>query len=228
MINFNQKGFTIVELLIVIVIMGVLTLVVMVNFQSGRRSQELRQAGTELQQNIRLAQSYTIGGNSIKYCSVGSNQNPQQPCSDDTNCGSGTCKLGVPLGGYGISVNSTQSYKLFADTTDNQFYEGSIIDYLIIDKFLIKNDISIAEFKFDDEGVIIPGNNRQLDITFFPPVGTVNFYYDEGEARDSINNQLFTNVQILIKSDYVKNYCRTILINRISGQVSESKSDCNL
>ena len=123
----GQLGFTLAELLIVIMIIGLLTTFVMVNFQRGKRSNELRQAGTELFQNIRLAQGYSVGGNSIYYCVEGSDSNEFGSCVDDEACGgfSGQfdyCKNGVPQGGYGINISLPSSYSLFANTDYENFY----------------------------------------------------------------------------------------------------------
>jgi prepilin-type N-terminal cleavage/methylation domain-containing protein len=113
----SGAGFTLAELLIVIALIGVMTTIVIVNFRRGNYSNDLRLAGTELLQNLRLAQQYTIGGSSILFCSDNSVTCPTEGADCTTN--SAKCKSGVPQGGYGIRINSSSLYTLFGDVTDN-------------------------------------------------------------------------------------------------------------
>ena len=54
MIKNSQKGFTLVELLIVMFIIGVLLVVVAVNFDKGKRTNDLKAAAIDLEQSFRL------------------------------------------------------------------------------------------------------------------------------------------------------------------------------
>ncbi|MBU0598594.1 prepilin-type N-terminal cleavage/methylation domain-containing protein [Patescibacteria group bacterium] len=230
----NSRGFTLAELLIVISILGVLTLIIMVNFRSGTRSNELRQAGLEFSQNLRLAQSYTIGGNSLMFCDESSPEIVRyNECivPDDTPCDTGICVNTVPRGGYGISIASTENYWIFGDKKNNNYFDGDIYDFGVVYKDLSYKSLHIKEIKLGEEDAIIPNDtDNRIDVTFEPPTGIIHFFVGGAggqEAEDS-SGDLINKLEILITSDYVTSYCRKISINRISGQISEVQSECSL
>jgi prepilin-type N-terminal cleavage/methylation domain-containing protein len=72
-INLPQSGFTLMELLVVISIMGLVASIFIVNFAAQRGPRNLRIAQNELVTNIRKIQSYTLasrtspGGKGVKY-----------------------------------------------------------------------------------------------------------------------------------------------------------------
>ncbi len=222
--RFSNRGFTLTELLIVIAIIGLLTIVVMANFQHGRRVQELRAAGTDLLQHLRLAQSYSIGGNSVNFCQAGSAANELRPCSDDTYCGGTGCIKGVPRGGYGIAISSQERYQLFGDTSSNHVYDDATDDYLVIDEYIGKDNIYIDSYRID--GVLFEDpDSKFFDVTFEPPTGKVLIYLDQVEYE--VDSELPTVVEIMVASSRVSGQCRLISLNRISGQISEANSNCN-
>ncbi|MDP2684071.1 MAG: prepilin-type N-terminal cleavage/methylation domain-containing protein [bacterium] len=244
MINKNQKGFTLTELLVVIAIIGILLILVMVNFSRGNRSTELRQAGNNLMQDFRKTQSYSISGNSVRYCDEISTDYKYNPCDLDTYCqnpdgAQGACILSVPGGGYGISIQSRDNYSIYADTyfvdgsvpespVAHNYFDGTGIDYEITNRNYTLDGIHISEYKLGDNPTVAPNSTvNRLDIVFSVPEGKANFYLNFVEALDTMG-QPINNLQILISSDYVSGSCRKISINRISGQISESQSGCNL
>jgi len=229
---FDHKGFTLAELLVVMV--GILTTFVMVNFQRGERSNELKRAGTEVQQNIRLSQTYSIAGNSVHYCSTASDQEVRyRPCNPSAEtCTNGSCITAVPLGGYGVHFDTTTQYVVFGDTYGdpmaNHYYDGVGNDYTVIEKHLSNKGISVARIKFGDDPSFIPAGSNYVDITFEPPTGSVHFYRNGIEARDVDSSQPYITVWILVRSDFIANICRIITVNRVSGQVSETSGPCTL
>ena len=228
----GHKGFTLPELLVVIALIGVLTTFVMVNFQRGERANKLKRAGTEVQQNIRLSQTYSIAGNSVRYCSSASPSDKMfKPCNLDAWCDGGSCITGVPLGGYGVHFDTPTQYVVFGDTYGdpmaNHYYDGVGDDYTIIENHLSNEGISVARIKFGEESSFIPSGSNYVDITFEPPTGKVHFYHNETEARN-LESQLYTTVQILVQSDFIANICRIITVNRVSGQISEDSGPCTL
>jgi hypothetical protein len=62
---------------------------------------------------------------------------------------------------------------------------------------------------------------------FEPPQGTVHFITLDNNGQP-VDNTTITTLSILVSSDYVNGSCRTITINRVSGQISEAQSGCNL
>lgn len=224
----STDGFTLAELLVVIAIVGILTILVMVNFQSGRRANELKRASTDLLQTIRLAQSYSIAGNSIKFCGSSATANQYKPCDLDSYCGGvvGSCATSVPPGGYGLNLQSPDNYTLFADTTKTLYFQNDGSDFSVAMKSLFTQGIHIRQFKLGSEAARAPSPTNILDVTFLPPVGTASIYLNAAVAQSA--GQPVTTVQLLVGSDYITNFCRTVSINRISGQVSETQSGCSL
>ncbi|MFH1207286.1 MAG: prepilin-type N-terminal cleavage/methylation domain-containing protein [Patescibacteria group bacterium] len=225
MIGFlrHQKGFTIAELLVVMAIIGLMTTLVLVNFQAGRRSTELRSAATKLLQDIRLAQSYTIAGNSISYCQGGSTANEYGSCLVATpNCGTpGECKNTTPTNGYGIYIGSQDNYQIFGDTEPDGILNTSV-DYQVIHQDNTSDNIYITGYK-----VYSPSSETTYDPATVPV--SVLFSPPEGTAKLYINNSLntdYTNLDIVVKSTHIADFCRRVSVNLLSGQVSESQGSC--
>ncbi len=61
----SQKGFTLIELMVVITIMGLLTLAVSINLTSGRAARDTRLAVNKLVSDIRKVQSYTLSSRAL-------------------------------------------------------------------------------------------------------------------------------------------------------------------
>lgn len=223
------RGFTIAELLVVMAIIGILTTIVIVNFQSGRRSTDFRGTATKLLQDVRLAQSYTIAGNSISFCQpVHSTANVYHMCQLYTDCGAGAasdaCKNTVPTNGYGVYIGSSHAYQLFGDTNPDGILNPTD-DYQVTDQDTTSKRIEMIRYTMRDQSTatdydLTAATPPPLTIVFSPPEGTPKFYV--GGTEDTTS----TSVDIVLRSDYVTNYCRIVTVNRISGQVSENQGSC--
>lgn len=215
----RRRGFTLLELLIVMFIIGVLTVAVVVNFRRGDRSQNLRQVSTELIQSIRLAQAYATGGNSIKYCSALATTHPYESCQDDAYCGgSDTCITGVPAGGYGIYIDNSFSYLLFANTNTVSYYFDSA-EPVITQKDVLKTGVGVIRYQVGSN-TFAPATSP-LSIVFTPPTGDISFYVNTNVVTEP-------SITLLVKSNFIDDVCRAISINRISNQISEVQTGCTL
>ena len=157
--NFGSRkrksgaGFTLAEMLIAIAIFCILLALVIVNFNKGKRMNDLKQASAELAQNIRLAQNYTLSGKTL-----------------DGN---------VPEGGYGINIAGSGTYDVFADKNNinNDYLMGEgdaeIIGVTFASKFI--SDIRFVAMKIGNDDIITPiiPSDYPINITFFPPNGDV-------------------------------------------------------
>jgi len=100
MFQNRNKGFTLVELLIVVAIIGVLSALVIAGFRAGNRESNLRFAAQNLVSVFKQAQIMASSG--------------KIPAGESD----------PPPGGYGVYIDSLTSYILFADNNDSGDYDG--------------------------------------------------------------------------------------------------------
>ena len=99
-VNNKNNGFTLVEILVVIVIIMILTLVALPYFLQAGKQFALSRSAHKLAQDIRRAQEMSMSAKEFGG--------------------------GVPPGGYGIYFpNDSHNYILFADLDGGQDYDGS-------------------------------------------------------------------------------------------------------
>lgn len=156
-----SKGFTLVELLVSISIIGVLTGLMMANFRGGQQSAEVRLATDILVGQIRSVQTSALSGRLVSICSGGAEDlDVCEPKDPPVSCTGGTCQKRVPSG-YGIrfTTASPSVYTLFYDADDDQRYdpgeELSEAPYV---------STGAARFLSSDAG-------DPLDLVYTPPFG---------------------------------------------------------
>lgn len=95
----KPKGFTLIEMLIVISIIIILTSITVPIYQGSKKQLAIQRAVNKLAQDIRRAEEMAMGVKEFK--------------------GS------FPSGGYGIYFNTPDRYTLFADSNSNEQYDGA-------------------------------------------------------------------------------------------------------
>ncbi len=98
--SFSQKGFSIIELLVVIFIVALLSGLVLVGFFSGQKRYAVSRAAQLLAADLRRAQNFAI---------TGKIQGATVPA------------------GYGLYISSASQYKLFYNNNTNKQYNASSI-----------------------------------------------------------------------------------------------------
>jgi len=133
------KGFTIVELLVVIFIISLISSIYLVNYRKGQKDMALLRAANKLAQDIRNTQNLAI---SAKEC---------QPCGGK-----------VPFG-YGLYLEqSTNSYFIYADTYPGSPATGN-------GKYDSGNDVKIETFNLETGIYIKQISLSPLSVNFSPP-----------------------------------------------------------
>lgn len=193
----NQKGFTIIELLVVLAIMGLFLGAVLVNYARTRGPRNLRIAQNEMVTNIRKVQSYVLSSRNtsegpVKYYVLKfDEENPTQYIlqavqQDYANFSNAVETFNLPTG-ITISAIDTQ-----------QPYGSSTVDS------------RCAQIAFS-----LPFNKMFLDTTCDISGASNSVIRDQG-ALDNLDNSLATITML----DSQSNTTRSVIINGVSGVVS--------
>jgi prepilin-type N-terminal cleavage/methylation domain-containing protein len=122
----KKRGFTIIELLIVIAIMAILSATGFMSYQNARRDAVLRAAQREVATAIRMTQGYALQGKT---------QIDQNTGEDFTPCG------------YGFEFTDEDSYRIFYTKADGSLckddnnYPGGEKE---VDVFVLNEDVTIT------------------------------------------------------------------------------------
>lgn len=195
-----RKGFTLVELLVSMAIIGVITGAMMANFHGGQQNTEIRLAADLLVSQIRSMQTSSYGGRLVSVCSGGANDlavcEPKVPA---VACASpGVCQKRVPTG-YGLhfSAGPSTTYTVFYDTNDDKVYQA---DERLFDAPLV----STGTVALSGSSVGLP-----LDLVYAPPYGQL---YVNGVAGGPI-------LVTLTLTHPKGNLTRHVSVYRLSGKV---------
>jgi prepilin-type N-terminal cleavage/methylation domain-containing protein len=149
----NNKGFTLIEILVSLSVIAILTVIFLANYRGGRQGVDLNLVAQKVASDIRTAQNNSLG--SVLY--GGS----------------------LPAGGWGVHFDTAdKSYLLFADVNNNKVYDDN--EALPTSgglNFAFPADLTISDITGDS----LSGNNShaKLDVTFLPPNPTTRIYWDQ-------------------------------------------------
>lgn len=195
----RSEGFTLVELLVSISVIGVITGLMMANFRGGQQSAEVRLAADILVGQLRAVQTSALSGRLVSVCSGGAQAldvcEPKQPA---VTCDGGTCQKRVPSG-YGIRLSSQapSSFRIFYDTDDDKRYDDG-------EELADQPYVSTAAARF-----VTSDGGDPLDIVFTPPFGKI---YVNGSAAGP------TEVSLTIGHQF-GNMSRHVTVYRLSGKI---------
>ncbi len=170
----NNKGFTLMEAMVTIAIMGIMSAVYLTDYRTTNQKIIVDQAVAGLITDLRLAQSMATNGNSF---------NGE-----------------IPLGGYGININNSSSYIIYADCVNDHIYNSSSVCSSGVEKYLSR-DYST--------GVGAVTSSSLSNITFTPPFASV-----------WINGAQTVNTASIILRYGTDGPSKEIIINRVTGQIS--------
>lgn len=145
----KKNGFTLIELIVSITIIGMVTGLFLANYSSANRRTDLTMTAQKMVADIRLAQSYSLG--LARYGSSGS--------------------LNIPVGGWGVHFDlqsyGSNKYNIFADDDADTLYGGGEADERFGAQVVnLPNNITIQSVSV----------GTKVDITFLPPdpITTIN------------------------------------------------------
>lgn len=197
--NLGARGFTLVELLVSISIIGVITGMMMANFRGGQQSAEVRLATDILVGQLRSVQTSSLTGRLVAVCSGGVNDlDVCEPKSLPVSCTDGVCQKRVPAG-YGIrfSTATPTTYMLFYDTDDDRRYDTG-------EELSEAPYISTGATRFQGSTAGDP-----VDLVYVPPFGQL---YVNGSASGP------TTVSLTLGHQF-GSMIRHVNIYRLSGKI---------
>lgn len=136
----NNKGFTLIELIVVTAIIVLLLGLALPSYRSANKSLALQRAIHKLAQDLRRAQEMAMSATEVEVEGEGV----------------------VPEGGYGLylNINQPNQYILFADFDANQEYTD---ENEKVDKIELEGEVEISDFR------PIDAVGDDLSIVFLPP-----------------------------------------------------------
>lgn len=185
----NKRGFTLLEITVVVAIISLLATIFLANYRGGERQFALKRSAHKLAQDLRTVQEMALSGQ----------RTPPALFGEEI----------FPRGGYGIYFSpDSNSYILFADCNDNKEYDPSGPATSCLEASpAIPYPEKIKDL-FLEEGVKISelSTGPSLSITFFPPDPTITISPPANFATitlsfDNLSRQVYINTAGLIDPD---------------------------
>lgn len=197
MIRRFGKGFTLVEMLVAIMVIGLLTTVSIAQFQSGRQDDALRLAAIRVSDSFRTAQSSALSGTLEQYQNASAYGVRIFKTAADVSCQDG-------------STTVNEGLVLFADANNNGLYDAAtdtIIRCVSLDVDKAHSIVfdSIQEVKTADDSVISSAN---VTASFRRPTSIA--YID--------NDTVMKKITITLKNNK-NNHTKQVVFDRISGRI---------
>lgn len=186
----KNKGFTIFELLVVFFVIGLISSILIVNWQKGEKQYQLERAAQRIAQDIRKTQDMAL--NIYKY--------------RDPWFGWEAINFGVYF-----STSDRDSYILFADPFDFHWRLMSTFD---METISIEGAVEIDSLYSDRGGFWGSGSRSRIYTTFSLPDGFTTLR-DNGLFWNCVS----TTIRIRQKGKSCPQYCKDIIIER-TGRVS--------
>lgn len=207
----KAAGFTLAEMLVSLAIMILLAVTVVVNMNSGKRTEELRNAARQLAADIRSMQSRALAAGEVRACPKGAAiavcENSRAICTSPADC-----KGTVPAV-YGVmATTSATGYVLFAKVDPGKVnYWMESVDEIVSVRPLVPvstKDVEIQEIQ-------VPGAMGPA-----PTVASIGFMRQSGSARIYDGTGVEPGIINIILRHKVSGDPMTLEINRVTGRVS--------
>jgi len=185
----DNKGFSFVEIMIVIAIIGIMTSITLVSLMPSKNAESLNAAAREVASAIKLAQSYALQGKVVQISGI-----------NTVPCGYGFIFPDNGGTNYGIFYNYNPSYKckLLNDDNDPNYvagyrnYGGSSV---IVEPYSLQKGVVVNSINGDTNGTDFPLNSQ---VYYTVPHG--NAYYTLGIP---MNSDIIIELKLSDQSRYV-------------------------
>lgn len=208
-----KAGFTLVEMLVSVAVIGLLAVIVVVGMGSGKRTEELRGAARQLAGDIRSMQARALAAGDVKACP--NTLGVLTICDDSTALcvDPADCVARIPSS-FGINASSTDtSYTLFAEV------EPSTVDYhltkpneVLLNRQLLQGtgqNVIIKSVLTGKPAPLVPKTGG--DVSFTRQNGTTRLYDGSGVEPDIMIFRLWHKMS---------SSTMDVEVNRITGRVS--------
>lgn len=134
--RLNRRGFTLIEILVVVLIVGILTTLLIVDFRKGKMRDDLKQGAMLISESLRKVQNLAMTGRLAE-------------------------SSGQSAKGFGIYINKSLSpneFKIFGDVLNEGYYAPN--DDILIEEGIVKlpNNVNITTI----EATISPANDPAI------------------------------------------------------------------
>lgn len=160
----RPRGFTIIELMVSLSIIGLITGAMLANFRGGQQHAETRFAAEILVARLRELQTAALSGRGILVCAGGNDD--RKVCepgkAPPVTCPGGSCQKQVPAGyGLRLSLTDPTRYLVFYDTDGDGAYDAG-------EELGSQPYVSTGTVRFVGANVGVP-----VDVVFKPPFAQV-------------------------------------------------------
>lgn len=198
----RARGFTMLELMISIAIMGVMTTLVIVGFRSGQRSNELLLTARIVSSAIHQMRTSATAGTLVPICSGGPNDKAvcKSGVAPATACPGGVCStastvLNTLPQGYGVHLSTDPSLAntviSFADVTGNHLFAAN--------EEITRSPISPGTNVIVSALCVDNACGTTLDVVYAPPgaVMSVNGSTSAGKATITLKDPMSGATRII-------------------------------
>jgi prepilin-type N-terminal cleavage/methylation domain-containing protein len=197
----SRKGFTLVEVLTVVIIFGMLSSLMVADLRNGGRLQRLSAAADELASRIKQAQGLAYSNTKQEICST-----------DNLVCRSGSsCDAGYPTNCVSQYI-SRYGVALMSDGTNAKYMVGA--DFAGLGNYVAAEAVPM--------GTVTLRNNIVIDsVTPAHVAGTYDlvYVYDSANASPFISCSSNCTTRIVLR-DTVLNKTKTVVVEKRTGIVS--------